>query len=106
MESGQYCRGYLLEVRQEVAAGGPDGIFFRFRSQGPITYTGSRLGWVVTATKQIDFTESILIEEAYAVCVATHGGFGYQDLRDMPFPLYEKLIDHIVKHEKEQANGR
>ena len=60
--------------------------------------------WVAGSLKRIDFDESVLLEEAYQMSKITSGGFGLSELRDLPFPEYEKLIS-LAMRESEEHDG-
>jgi hypothetical protein len=50
---------------------------------------------VAGATRGIDVDEAVLITEAYTVARFTYGGFSYNDLREMPFTEYVKLVAKV-----------
>jgi hypothetical protein len=43
--------------------------------------------------KYIDFNEDILLNEAYTIMQLSNGGFNWQDLRNMAFTTYEKIVN-------------
>lgn len=47
--------------------------------------------------RHLDFSDSVLIAEAMTISANTQGAFSYQDLRDMEFPEYEKIVARVKK---------
>jgi hypothetical protein len=57
---------------------------------------------VAAPLEQIDVDDEAMIVEAYWLARATYGAFRYADLRELPFPLYEELLDRAIKDSEEQ----
>jgi hypothetical protein len=80
--------------------------FFRVRS--PLYITGAEkdsVQWLFKSIDNVDFSYEQFIPEALAASQVTYGGISYNDLKNMEYDEYMKIMKAIPKLQpKEQDN--
>ena len=66
--------------------------FFRFRSPLNVKGETDGAGWIFNSVVYIDFGHNCLLPECYTASQLTFGGFGYSELKELPFDEYNEII--------------
>lgn len=79
--------------------------FFRFRTSCHIDGYGvtANIFWLANSLKLIDFTDDDLLQEAIFICRVIPGCFSFDNLREMPYTTYDKILE--IAKEINKKNG-
>ena len=90
-----YHRKNLSILWKKLESTGRHIKFFRVRT--PITTGNIRGGaeWLIFSLEYLDFDYRVLLIESALIGIMTKGSFTYQDCKNMPFDIYQKLIIEI-----------